>query len=145
MRLSTARRYAVTMHTSRRSSPIALALLSASLLAAVLTGCSPTSADTESVSGTTWGDPTAKNTPSLTFESDGKVYGTDGCNRLTGGWNEEDGTINFDTLASTMMFCEGVDDWLRLASTAQRNGDVLSVNDADGSQIGTLELHAAEG
>lgn len=44
----------------------------------------------------------------ITFDSEGKVYGDSGCNRFTGGYTvKKNGTLKIGPLASTMMFCEG--------------------------------------
>ena len=44
----------------------------------------------------------------ITFDSEGKVYGDAGCNRFTGGYTvKKNGTLKIGPLASTMMFCEG--------------------------------------
>lgn len=128
------------MSDSRIRSTARLAALAAAALAALtLAACAGLgSNDSGSVSGTTWGDAEAENAPSLTFESDGRVHGTDGCNRLMGDWAEEGATVTFDKLASTMMFCDGVDTWLSRAATAVRDGDTLTVIDDTGEEIGKL-------
>lgn len=77
--------------------------------------------------------------PHLVLSSDGTLSGSDGCNRLVGSWEEADGTISFgDGVASTMMFCEGVDTWLSGVHTATVDGDTLRILGADGAEIGTL-------
>lgn len=126
--------------TSTRKSPILIALVSAVALTASLAGCSASGDAPDAIAGTTWGDPTAENTPSLTFEDDGTVFGTDGCNRLNGSWTEEGDTVEFGALASTMMFCEGVDTWLGDSATAVRQDKTLILSDESGSEIGKLEL-----
>lgn len=117
--------------------PSRLRLLAAAAAVAVLalTGCS--SAAPSAVGS--WGDAAQTNQPSLELSKDGKVTGTDGCNRLMGGYSEEGGTVQFKQLASTMMFCEGVDTWLSKASTATVSGDTLTINDEAGAEIGTLK------
>ena len=85
----------------------------------------------------TWGTE-AQGEPNLTLAEDGSVSGTDGCNRLMGSWTQEGTTIEFGEIASTMMFCEGVDTWLLDVSTATIDGTTLRVMDADGAEIGTL-------
>ena len=76
--------------------------------------------------------------PQLTFQEDGTVTGTDGCNRLIGEWELSDDKVRLVNLASTMMYCEGVDTWLRNARTVETRGDQLHVFDCDGQKIGTL-------
>ncbi|MGA4670004.1 META domain-containing protein [Propionibacteriaceae bacterium Y1923] len=64
-----------------------------------------------------WGSPEPR-PPHLRFGTDGRVTGSDGCNRLMGRWAFDEDDIDIVTLsqmASTMMFCEGVDDWLKRA------------------------------
>lgn len=75
----------------------------------------------------------------MEFTEDGKVSGTDGCNRLSGGYSEDADTVTFEQLASTMMFCEGVDTWLSKAATAKLSGDSLVISDESGTEIGTLK------
>ena len=44
----------------------------------------------------------------VTFDTKGKVFGSAGCNRFTGGYTvKKDGSLKIGPLASTMMFCEG--------------------------------------
>lgn len=89
----------------------------------------------------TWGS-TDDRKPNLTFEEGGTVNGSDGCNRLVGGWSLENETVTLTNLAGTLMACEGVDTWLRDAASAVLAGDdddELSVLDSDGTEIGTLE------
>ena len=76
--------------------------------------------------------------PHLVFAGNGAVSGSDGCNRLMGHWTVEDGVITFSQMASTMMYCESVDTWLRGAVTAYVQGDVLHIADSEGKEIGTL-------
>ena len=108
-----------------------------------LAGCSASAgagadADDGDVSGT-WGTPDATGTPGLQLNGDDSVSGTDGCNRLVGTWSMSGDTIEFGTFASTLMACEGVDTWLNGASTATVDGPTMTVQNAGGSEIGTLE------
>lgn len=106
-----------------------------------LAGCSASAgagADDGDVSGT-WGTPDATGTPGLQLDGDDSVSGTDGCNRLVGTWSMSGDTIEFGTFASTLMACEGVDTWLNGASTATVDGSTMTVQNAGGSEIGTLE------
>lgn len=77
--------------------------------------------------------------PQLTFSDDGRVTGTDGCNRLMGRWGQTDDCVHLMNMASTMMYCEGVDTWLRGADTVQVHGDTLYVMDQHGQELGTLD------
>ncbi|WP_382305207.1 META domain-containing protein [Herbiconiux sp. UC225_62] len=74
----------------------------------------------------------------LTF-TDGKVTGKDGCNNLMGSWSAgTGGSIVLSGLASTMMYCEGVDTWLSKAVGLTMDGGAAVVVDETGVQIGTL-------
>ena len=74
--------------------------------------------------------------PHLVFAGNGAVSGSDGCNRLMGQWTVEDGVITFSQMASTMMYCEGVDTWLRGAVTAYVQGDVLHIARSEERRVG---------
>jgi len=100
------------------------------------TGTGDTDASTSAVG--TWGAD-AQGEPSLTLSEDGKLSGTDGCNRLTGSWTQDGATVDFGEVASTMMFCEGVDTWLVDLDTATVDGSTLRILDAEGTEIGTLD------
>ena len=65
--------------------------------------------------------------------------GTDGCNRLVGTWSMSGDAVEFGTFASNLMACEGVDTWLGGASTATVAGSTMTIQDADGDELGTLE------
>ncbi len=87
-----------------------------------------------------WGDPNGEGEASLEFTEDGKVSGTDGCNRLTGGWEAKGDKVTLGPLASTKMFCEGVDTWLSGVETVTiSQGQTLVVADTSGTEIGTLK------
>lgn len=87
----------------------------------------------------TWGS-TDEREPHLTFDEGGTLAGSDGCNRLVGGWSLADETVSLENLAGTLMACEGVDTWLREAvSAVLLDDDELSVRNGDGDEIGTLE------
>jgi len=76
--------------------------------------------------------------PRLTLNDDGRLTGTDGCNRLMGGWGLDGDVIRFEQVASTMMCCEGVDEWLKRLDTARVDDASLIVYDAAGAEIGIL-------
>ena len=73
------------------------------------------------------------------FEQAGFISGSDGCNRITGQWFLVEGKLSFSQLSGTQMACEGVDQWLTKAAGGVINGDVLSIKDAAGLPIGTLD------
>lgn len=111
----------------------AAALLGAAAL--LLTACSGTA----SVSDTSWGKLDTRGEASMTFTADGAAHGSDGCNIVNGKWTEEKGTVKLGQLASTMMFCEGVDTWLTGAATAVAEGDTLTFSDEAGKEIGSFK------
>lgn len=110
------------------------ALLAAAAL--TLTACSGNG--TASIAETSWGNLKKQGEPFVTFEKDGKVHGNDGCNVMNGEWTEKDGTVTFSPLATTMMFCEGVDTWLSGSATAVTKGDKITFSDDQGKEIGSL-------
>lgn len=124
------------MNRSFRTLAAPLAVVAAALL---LTACTSQSADYIG----TWGDESQDSTPSLVLNEDGTVSGTDGCNRILGEYSYENETVVFGNLATTMRFCEGVDTWLNLGSTATVSGDEILVFDADGKELGSLERHTS--
>lgn len=115
---------------------LALALLAAGTLASCADG-SGSGSGASSVEGS-WGDTSDSRAPSLEFAADGRVNGTDGCNRLMGDWTQDGATVTISQLASTMMACHDVDTWLSAAATAELDGDTLAVFNTDGEPIGTL-------
>ena len=110
------------------------------LAAGALTACAahPGGGDAADPVGTR-GDTATRTEPSLVLADDGGLTGTDGCNRLVGSWTADGANVTFSQVASTRMACEGVDDWLSGLATAVVSGDTLTVSDASGAEIGTLE------
>lgn len=100
----------------------------------MLTGC----ASGQKPEGT-WDANSPDPKPSLSLENGGQLSGTDGCNRLTGSWKINGSTVEFGQVASTRMFCQGVDDWLSRLHTASIDGDTMTVLDASGATLGTLK------
>ena len=98
-----------------------------------LTSCSASSGNAAG----TWGEE-ADGQPHLVLEEDGKLSGTDGCNRLNGGWEQDGDVVTFGEVATTAMACPDVDTWLMDLDSARIEGDTLLVNDASGSKIGSL-------
>ena len=84
----------------------------------------------------TWG---TDDGPQLVLAEDGGLSGTDGCNRLVSTWKEVGDRIDFGTVASTQMACEGVDTWLNGLATGTVEGDTLHVLNVADDEIGTLE------
>lgn len=87
--------------------------------------------------GHRWGTE-APGRPWLRFGADGRVSGSDGCNRLMGGWSLEGDVVSLRRMASTMMFCEGVDTWLAGLHDAVIDGDEMHIRDLAGEELGVL-------
>ncbi|MFZ3453339.1 META domain-containing protein [Arthrobacter sp. 7Tela_A1] len=100
-------------------------------------GPSPSSSVAGGAVGT-WGNPENSREPSLELHEDGRLTGTDGCNRLMGQWVLEEGKVIFKEVAMTMMACPDVDQWLASAASAVPADDTLLVYDGAGNEIGTL-------
>ena len=119
------------------------------MIGAMLTACSGTAS--ESLTGTwklsSYGSP-ANPTPavkdvetSLTFETDGKLNGTVGCNGFSGDYKVDGDTITFCAIASTMMACadpiaqqEGAAfSVLNNSATFKIDGSTLTITSADGN------------
>ncbi|WP_394554044.1 META domain-containing protein [Agromyces sp. MMS24-JH15] len=106
--------------------------------AIALSGCGGSSGGGIDVVGT-WGDPTTGE-PYLSLAEDGTLTGSDGCNRLAGGWElDEADQIEFGDVASTLMACEGVDTWLSGLDVATVSGTTMTILSDDGAEIGRLE------
>ena len=86
-----------------------------------------------------WGDAHTRGVPYLELFDDQRLAGSDGCNRLIGGWEVQGDTVEFRKLASTMMYCEGVDTWLSQAATAVREGATMTILNESGTPIGSLQ------
>jgi heat shock protein HslJ len=84
-----------------------------------------------------WGS-TAAGRPNLDIREDGAFTGSDGCNHLSGTARIDGDRVSFGAIASTLMACEGVDEWLARASAATVSGDTMTVKDEAGATIGTL-------
>lgn len=111
--------------------------LAAALASTVLmSACALGTAEPPSPVGT-WGAP-EDGRPQLVLEPGGSVHGTDGCNRLVGGWEEIDGRIVFGQLAGTRMFCRDVDTWLSEATSARIAAGTMEFFNAENVSIGRL-------
>lgn len=108
-------------------------LAGAAALALCLTACS----SGEEVFPGSWGSD-ATGEPSLTIDDDSSFEGTDGCNHLSGQGTVSGDTFRFGNFVTTLKACEGVDQWLAKADTAQVIDGDLVVYGQDGEKIGTL-------
>lgn len=102
----------------------------------LLSGCATASESGDSVEGA-WGSD-EPGQPQLTLEADGKLHGTDGCNRMIGTWELEGERVILGPIATTMMACPDVETWLSAAESLEVEGAVLHVFDQGGVEIGTL-------
>lgn len=109
------------------------------VLALLLAGCGSTgdSGGGEVDPAGTWGAG-GEGQPQLELDADGSFSGTDGCNQIGGSWEAAGAEVRFGETRSTLMFCEGVDDWLGGLATATVDADLMTVFDDTGTQIGTL-------
>jgi heat shock protein HslJ len=73
------------------------------------------------------------------FDQAGFITGSDGCNRLTGQWFLVKGELTFNQLGGTTVACEDIDTWLSKAAGASIDGDVMTIKDAKGATLGTLD------
>lgn len=103
-------------------------------LAVSLVGCTPTAIQ---VTGA-WGEPGQEGMPVLELGPNGALSGSDGCNRLVGEYVATGSSLVFEEVASTQMFCEGVDTWLSGLATASVEGDSMIIFDSAGVEIGSL-------
>lgn len=103
---------------------------------AALAACGDGDAGGSSAVGT-WGSG-EPGQPHLELAEDGTVSGSDGCNQLTGSWEEDGDGVTFSPFAATQMACADVDTWLSSAASASVDGDELVVQDGSGAEIGTL-------
>jgi heat shock protein HslJ len=86
-----------------------------------------------------WVESTSPTAPFLSLQADGRYSGNDGCNALTGSWDQaDDGAIRFTAGAMTLMACEGVDTWLDQAALGRVRAGVMTLQAADGLVLGQL-------
>lgn len=71
-------------------------------------------------------------------DAGGIVSGGDGCNGVGGEFHIDGDTAQLERGAGTLKGCPGVDTWLKDASTVVVDGDTMTVQNADGEEIGTL-------
>lgn len=108
---------------------MAVALVGVAMIA--LTGCGRAATAAQG----TWG---SQDGTELTFTGEGLIRGTDGCNTLSGTWEEDGEQVTLSGLASTEMACPTVDVWLVDPTSATVDGDVMHVFDATGTELGEL-------
>ena len=86
-----------------------------------------------------WVERNTPEAPFLSFDTDQSYSGNDGCNVLTGTWEQtDDGAVALTPGATTMMMCEGMDQWLRLAVLGRVQAGVMTLQGPDGTVLGQL-------
>ncbi len=87
-----------------------------------------------------WGTPDTQGEAVVDLADNGEFGGNSGCNVIGGSWEvDAEGRLSFGPIHSTMMYCEGVDEWLLQASSAVVQGEKMVFSDENGKQLGTLE------
>lgn len=133
----------LTLGTPRLRVASGLAIAAAAAL--ILSGCAPAASTpgTGAAGGPnpvgSWGTVDSTGVPFLTFVEGGQFSGSDGCNNLTGGWELDGNTIDFENVATTLMACEGVNTWLSGLEEATISGTTMTILGDDDKVIGTLE------
>jgi heat shock protein HslJ len=86
----------------------------------------------------------------LVFHPDGRVSGSDGCNRMTGGYQLKGYAVTFGQMAGTQMACmdtadiaRAFRDALKTASRLTIAGDSLELFDATGRRVAAFAARAA--
>src|SRR5690625_3473835 len=117
------------MRTVRRMT----VLLTACLLTMLTAGCGT---ETSSSPEGTW---TGAEDTQLELTEDGTVTGNDGCNHLSGSWEQDGETIVFSGMISTLMACTDVDVWLTDPRSATIEGDTMVVYGREDAELGELQ------
>jgi putative lipoprotein len=133
-----------------RGAPVNVSLMMRMVAATKTTPPAATSG--RSLEGTYWkaielaGKPTPAQDPKreahLVFEPGGRVAGSDGCNRITGGYQQQNDALSFGQIAGTRMACADSTEieaafQAALKGTARFriNGDRLELLDASGTRV----------
>jgi heat shock protein HslJ len=116
------------------------ALAVVALAATALAGCVGSTAASTSVRDVSglWGMQAAEGIASLELAPDGTASGTDGCNRMTGTWQQDGTQVAFGPWATTQMSCPSVDTWLTYSVKATLEGENLVFVDQYAAVVGTL-------
>ncbi len=84
-----------------------------------------------------WGS-TDASAPHVILTADGRLHGSDGCNRMLGQWQLAGGKVVFGPIATTRRFCQGVDTSLSRMRTARPSAQGLQFFDAEDHLLATL-------
>lgn len=105
----------------------------------ILTGCAAAGSAADAGIPGVWGASPESGDAYLELADTGEFTGSDGCNRLMGSWSTENETsVTFTGIGSTRMACENVDTWLAAAASATLDGQIMTILDETGADIGTL-------
>ncbi|MFO7690555.1 MAG: META domain-containing protein [Cryobacterium sp.] len=86
-----------------------------------------------------WAESNTPEAPFLSIDTDQSYSGSDGCNVLTGTWTQNsDWSVALTPGVTTLMMCEGVDQWLRLAVLGRVQAGVMTLQAEDGTVLGQL-------
>jgi len=127
----------------KRTNLIIMAITAAVVL---LSACSP-SAQAPDMAGTSWKlvsyGPNNDQTPALegvqtrlSFDPEGQVSGTFGCNSFGGDYSQDGDTLTFGPLMATLMACDEARNMQEMAGFAALQGEVQFIIDRD-----TLSIH----
>ncbi len=117
---------------NRRNGVVLLALV----FGLTLSACSSDDAAPEA--GGVWGQD-VDGQPHLELGDDGSLAGNDGCNLLSGRWEQDGNTVQFNEVASTLRACPDVEVWMTGLASATVTEDTMSVLNEAGDTLGTLE------
>ncbi len=90
----------------------------------------------------TWGSD-EKGHPHLTFDADGHVKGTDGCNGIRTTYEKTGDGAQFGFYASTRRGCPGVSSWLQGVTRVTYEGDTMTAYSGK-KKLGTLDYEGKE-
>lgn len=89
--------------------------------------------------------------PHLVFNTDSRVAGSDGCNRIMGSYTQDGNKLSFTQMASTMMACLNGNEQAQIFSTTLAEvagfhitGDQLDVHDETGAVIASFKAVALQ-
>ena len=86
-----------------------------------------------------WIEKPGSEKPFLAISANRSFSGNDGCNNIFGSWTAaSDGSVQFIHVGTTLMACDGVDQWLSTLAMGRLQGGVLTIQSADGTVIGQL-------
>lgn len=93
----------------------------------------------------------AASEPNLTFHPDGRVSGSDGCNRISGSYERKGDAIHFGQMIGTQRACPGtaeIDkafrDALTSAASLRLSGGSLELFDAGGTEVAAFTSRAPD-